>query len=192
MCADDLIPEPMASITHGITINASPASVWPWLVQMGAGRAGWYSWDIIDNGGVKSAQSILTELQSIEVGQIFPAIPGVEDVFVLQALVPAKHLTLCVPASSGGFLVSWEFMLVPLADKVTRLLVRGRIAENWLTDIGGQENSESGPILIERIYGFLAIIPRWIMLPLAWFGHRIMEAKMLRGIKRRAESLTDS
>jgi hypothetical protein len=192
MCADDLIPEPMASITHGITINAPPASVWPWLVQMGAGRAGWYSWDIIDNGGVKSAQSILTEFQSVEVGQIFPAIPGVEDVFVLQALVPEKLLTLCVPASSGGFLVSWEFMLVLLDDKVTRLLVRGRIAENWLTDIGGQENSESGPIFIERVYGFLAIIPRWIMLPLAWYGHRIMEAKMLRGIKRRAESLTGS
>jgi hypothetical protein len=192
MCADDLIPEPMASITHGITINAPPASVWPWLVQMGAGRAGWYSWDIIDNGGVKSAQSILTEFQSVEVGQIFPAIPGVEDVFVLQALVPEKLLTLCVPASSGGFLVSWEFMLVLLDDKVTRLLVRGRIAENWLTDIGGLENSESGPIFIERVYGFLAIIPRWIMLPLAWYGHRIMEAKMLRGIKRRAESLTGS
>jgi len=189
MYADDLIPEPMATITHGITIRGAPADVWPWLVQMGAGRAGWYSWDFIDNGGVGSARSILKDHQNIEVGQIFPAIPGAEDVFVLQALDPGKDLVLCVPSSSGGFLVSWEFMLEPLTDNVTRLLVRGRIGEAWLVDTGGQGDSDSGPILIQRIYGILAIIPRWIMLPLAGFGHRIMEVRMLRGIKRRAESL---
>jgi hypothetical protein len=189
MYADDLIPEPMTCITHGITINAPSGDVWPWLVQMGAGRAGWYSWDLIDNGGVRSARSIMTECQNVEVGQILPAIPGAEDVFVLQALVPGKHIVLCVPSSSGEFLVSWEFMLESLADKVTRLLVRGRIAENWLSDTGGRGESENGRILIERVYGILAIIPRWIMLPLAWFGHRIMEARMLRGIKRRVESL---
>jgi hypothetical protein len=192
MSADDLIPEPIASITHGITINAPSTNVWPWLAQMGAGRAGWYSWDFIDNGGVKSARSILAEHQDIEAGQIFPAIPGAGDVFVLQDLVPGKHLVLCVPASSGGFLVSWEFILVPLADKVTRLLVRGRIADNWLKDTGGQVDPGSGPILIERVYGILVLIPQWIMLPLAWLGHRIMEARMLRGIKRRAESLNRS
>ena len=80
--------------------------------------------------------------------------------------------------------------LEPLTENVTRLLVRGRIAETWLTDTGGGIDSESGPILTQRIYGTLAIIPRWIMLPLAAFGHRIMETRMLRGIKRRAESLS--
>lgn len=189
MNADDLIPEPMASFTHGITIKAPPAEVWPWLVQMGAGRAGWYSWDFIDNGGVRSARSVLAEFQSIEVGQVFPAIPGAEDVFVLQALDPGEDLVLCVPSSSGGFLVSWEFMLAPMTDKTTRLLVRGRVADTWLTETGGQADSENEPILIQRIYNILAMIPRWIMLPLAGFGHRIMEARMLRGIKRRAESL---
>lgn len=188
MYADDLIPEPMASITHAITINTPPAEVWPWIIQMGAGRAGWYSWDVIDNGGVRSARSILPEFQSVEVGQIFPAIPGADDVFVLQALAPKRHLVLCVPSSSEGFLVSWEFALESIDDGVTRLVVRGRISGNWLTDIGGQEDLTSGPILIERVYGMLAIIPQWIMLPLAWFGHRIMEARMLRGIKRRVES----
>jgi len=187
MYADDLIPEPMASITHAITIDAPPVEVWPWLIQMGAGRAGWYSWDFIDNGGVRSARSILAELQSVEIGQIFPAIPGADDVFVLHALDPQRHLVLCVPSPSEGFLVSWEFTLESLDDNVTRLIVRGRIAENWLTDIGGQADATGGPILIERIYGTLAIIPQWIMLPVAWFGHRIMEARMLRGIKRRVE-----
>jgi len=190
MYADDLIPEPMVSITHAITIDAPPVEVWPWLIQMGAGRAGWYSWDFIDNGGVRSARSILAEFQNVEIGQIFPAIPEAEDVFVLQALATKRHLVLCVPSSSEGLLVSWEFTLESLDDNVTRLIVRGRIAENWLTDIGGKAGAKSGPILIERIYGTLAIIPQWIMLPVAWFGHRIMEARMLRGIKRRVE-LTD-
>ena len=111
MYADELIPESMASITHAITIDAPPAKVWPWLIQMGAGRAGWYSWDFIDNGGVKSARSILAEFQNIEVRQIFPAIPGADDVFVLQAFAPKRHLVLCVPSSSEGFLVGWEFAL---------------------------------------------------------------------------------
>ena len=190
MHADDLIPEPMASFTHGITIKAPSADVWPWLVQMGAGRAGWYSWDFIDNGGVPSCRSILAKFQSIEIGQVFPAIPGVEDVFVLHALDPGKDLVLCVPSSSGGFLVSWEFMLEPMTDNTTRLLVRGRVADTWLTDTVGQGDSEDGPILIQRIYSILAMIPRWIMLPLAGFGHSVMEARMLRGIKRRAESLS--
>lgn len=188
MYADELIPEPMASITHAITIGAPPAKVWPWLLQMGAGRAGWYSWDSIDNGGVKSARSILAGLQNVEPGQVFPAIPGAEDAFVLQGLAPNKRLILCVPSSAKGFLVSWEFALESLDDNKTRLIVRGRIAESWLADIGGQVNAESGPILIERVYGALAIIPQWIMLPIAWFGHRIMEARMLRNIKRRVES----
>ena len=189
MHADDLIPEPMASFTHGITIKAPSTDVWPWLVQMGAGRAGWYSWDFIDNGGVPSARSILAEHQNTEVGQVFPAIPGVEDAFALHALDPGKNLVLCVPSPSGGFLVSWEFVLQPMTGNATRLLVRARVADTWLSDTGGQSDSEDGPIMIERVYGLLAMIPRWIMLPVAGFGHRIMEARMLRGIRRRAESL---
>jgi len=95
MGGDELVPEPMASLTHAIMIDAAPAKVWPWLVQMGAGRAGWYSWDFIDNGGVRSASSILEEYQRVEVGQIFPAIPGAEAVFVLQAAIPEERLVLC-------------------------------------------------------------------------------------------------
>ena len=59
----------------------------------------------------------------------------------------------------------------------------------WLTDAGSQVDTEDGSILIQRIYGILAVIPRWIMLPLAASGHRVMEVRMLRGIKRRAESM---
>jgi hypothetical protein len=46
---DAMIPNPLFTSTHAITIDARPEQVWPWIAQMGAGRAGWYSWDAIDN-----------------------------------------------------------------------------------------------------------------------------------------------
>ena len=70
--ADDSIAHPLASLTHVITIRCAPEAVWPWLAQMGAGRAGWYSYDAIDNGGKRSAERIVPELQTVEVGYLFP------------------------------------------------------------------------------------------------------------------------
>jgi hypothetical protein len=46
---DALVPEPIFASTHAITIDAPPERVWPWIAQMGAGRAGWYSWDAISD-----------------------------------------------------------------------------------------------------------------------------------------------
>ncbi|MFZ0860214.1 MAG: hypothetical protein WAN18_06000, partial [Candidatus Sulfotelmatobacter sp.] len=56
---DDLIPQPIGSVNHAITIRRPPRDVWPWLAQMGSGRAGWYAYDFIDNGGRPSAERIL-------------------------------------------------------------------------------------------------------------------------------------
>lgn len=47
---DAMISDPIFTSTHAITVNAPPEQVWPWIAQMGSGRAGWYSWDAIDNG----------------------------------------------------------------------------------------------------------------------------------------------
>jgi hypothetical protein len=188
MKADDLVPNPMASVTHAITINAAADRVWPWLAQMGAGRAGWYSWDFIDNGGIASARSILKEHQQLQIGQIFPAIPGADDAFVLHDFEEGKGLVLCVPSVSGSIIVSWEFLLEPKGKRTTRLVVRSRISDKWLEDSKNQQQTEGGPILIQRIYGIMALIPPWVVLPFALFGHRIMEVKMLRGIKHRAET----
>jgi hypothetical protein len=55
---DEVIPHPISSQTHAITIDVPPDKVWPWLVQMGCGRAGWYSYDLLDNGGRHSATTI--------------------------------------------------------------------------------------------------------------------------------------
>ena len=80
---DLLIPHAVDSWTHATTLRCSTSAAWPWLVQMGAERAGWYSYDWIDNGRQPSAIDIVPELQRPAVGSIFPALPGCRDGFVL-------------------------------------------------------------------------------------------------------------
>jgi hypothetical protein len=124
---DDLIAHPLASLTHAITIRCAPEAVWPWLVQMGAGsRAGWYSYDRLDNGRQPSAMRIVPELQHPAIGSIFPALPGVTDGFTLLAIDPERTLTLGWLASDGTPEVTWTFALDEVSPGVTRLLVRAR------------------------------------------------------------------
>ncbi len=74
---DERIPEAIDTLTHGVTIRRPPRDVWPWLVQMGAGsRAGWYSYDWLDNGRQPSAMRIVPELQHPTVGLSFPRCPA--------------------------------------------------------------------------------------------------------------------
>jgi hypothetical protein len=60
---DELVANAKVRWNHAITIGARPADIWPWLVQMGCRRAGWYSYDGLDNGGVWSAERIVSEFQ---------------------------------------------------------------------------------------------------------------------------------
>ena len=85
---DDLIPQPLGSVNHAITIRRPPHEVWRWLAQMGSGRAGWYAYDFIDNGGQRSAEGILPNYQDIGVGSVLPALPGATDVFVSRSARP--------------------------------------------------------------------------------------------------------
>src|SRR5262247_3317814 len=93
---DALVPDPIFASTQAITIDAPPEHVWPWIAQMGAGRAGWYSWDAIDNGGTPSATSILSAFQAVASGDVMPAIPGATDAFVVAAVDPPRDLVLTV------------------------------------------------------------------------------------------------
>jgi hypothetical protein len=187
MPADSLVTDPIGSMTHAVSIYAPLENVWPWLVQMGAGRAGWYSYDRIDNGGHPSAESILKEYQQIVPGDVLPALPGVTDVFRVAEVEVPRHLVLTVPDASGGIQVSWEFLLKPVDQGCTRLIVRGRISPRWPASTQPQSTSSHSPILIERIYAVLERTPKSLMLVAAGFGHYLMESRMLRGIKRRAE-----
>lgn len=187
MPGDPLVPNPMGMLTNGVTIRASPTNVWPWIVQIGSGRAGWYSYDWIDNGGRASAKSILPEHQQLAPGDIVPAIPGMTDAFCVAAVEPPVHLILTVPDAKGGIQVSYEFLLVLLDHDHTRLIVRGRLSDRWPTATHVSPASSHSPIFIERVYTVLARSPRPLKLAIAYLGHHLMESRMLRGIKRRAE-----
>ena len=188
MPGDHLLQNPIAILTKGITINAPPEKVWPWIVQIGSGRAGWYSYDWIDNGGHASSKSILPEHQHLAPGDIVPAIPGATDVFCVAVVEPPRDLILIVPDAQGGLQVSYEFLLMPLDQDHTRLVVRGRISPGWPSATQAVPASSHPPILIERVYGVLASIPRPLKLGVGFLGHHMMESRMLRGLKLRAET----
>jgi hypothetical protein len=162
-----LIPEPIGSFTHAITIRSPRRVVWPWLAQMGAGsRAGWYSYDLLDNGRRPSPRRVQPELQSLSLGMIFPALPGATDCFELLAFEPPRLLILGWRAPGGAPRMTWAFVLEDAAAGGTRLLVRVRGS---------------------RAYHLLGL-PWWLARRFVGTLHFVMQRKQLLGIARRAEA----
>ena len=129
---DDRIPKPIAVLTHAITIRRPRRDVWPWLAQMGAGnRAGWYSYDRLDNGKRPSATRIIPELQQLKIGMIFPALPNVTDCFTLLAFEPERSLILGWAPTGVPPFVTWTFVLEDAPPNFTRLLVRARASAGY-------------------------------------------------------------
>lgn len=91
LAGDDLIASPDIIETRSLTVEAAPSAVWPWLVQMGHGRGGWYSYDRLDMKG-SSAGSILPQFQDLAAGDIVPTHPG--GGFVVKVVEPQKALVL--------------------------------------------------------------------------------------------------
>jgi hypothetical protein len=75
MPRDEIVGEPSFNATRAVTIHASAQTIYPWIVQMGLTRAGWYSYDLLDNLGRRSAESILPEHQNIQIGDLIPLSP---------------------------------------------------------------------------------------------------------------------
>lgn len=117
---DELLRDPKLRLTHGVTIKGPAAEIWRWLIQMGCRRAGWYSYDGLDNGGVPSSDRILAELQHAAVGDVFPWAPTAEGGFTVLALEPERLLVL----GDAAHTVTWAFALGPLDETHTRLLTR--------------------------------------------------------------------
>jgi len=126
---DELVSSAKIRWTHGITIRARPAEIWPWLIQMGCRRAGWYSYDGLDNGGVPSADRIVPEFQRVEVGGVFPQTTKAEDRFIVRAVEPERALVLGDDAGS----LTWAFVLEPIDEMSTRLVTRSRGAYKRLS-----------------------------------------------------------
>ena len=120
MPGDELVPKAAFNATRGITIDAPPELVWPWIVQMGHGRAGFYSYDLLDNAGYASAESVLAEYQRPQVGDWVPMAKRVNETTAhrVKAFEPNEWMLWTKPDSS------WAWKLVPLEAARTRLIVR--------------------------------------------------------------------
>jgi proline iminopeptidase len=143
----DLIPGGTRSATMATTIDAPPDHVWPWLVQMGTDRAGWYSWDHLDNWGHSSETRIHPEWQEIKVGDRMAAMSDGDVAWEVAALEPERFLGLRMSLDLRGrpfdptevpprFYTDslWAFLLEELPGNRTRLIVSGYWAfqPRWL------------------------------------------------------------
>jgi len=161
LLGDELLADPDIKSTRAVTVGANPGAVWPWLVQMGSGRGGAYTYDWIENLfglGMHSADEILPQFQHLAVDDVLPVGPNGPGMRV-KILEPGRALAF---RSVDGTWV-WAFHLRP-DPAGTRLISRNRIATP----------DASWP---------KRVVNRVVMEP----GSLIMERRMLLGIKERAE-----
>jgi hypothetical protein len=160
MPGDDLVPVAHFHATRAITIDAPPEQVWPWLVQVGFHRAGFYSYDLLDGLGTPSAERLLPEWQDIHVGDVTAPMtdpPTTATSFIIQGFRPPECLVWSKPDSS------WSWTLTALHGGRTRLVTR----------------------LKQRYHRTPSAAITVILLE---FGDFPMMRRMLRGISTRAEA----
>jgi hypothetical protein len=175
MPGDDLVPDADLESTRAVTIDAPPAEVWPWLVQIGHGRGGLYSFDALENlvgCDLHSADAIVPDLQHLEVGDLVRAGPEgypawcvarcePPHTLVLAAVPPGSATDVFDPGRDDATRSVWQWQLVPHRNgRGTRLLSRTRTRFPRSTSA------------------------LWHLLEPVTF---VMERKMLLGIRARAE-----
>ena len=173
---DEFVPDADGSVfTMATTLPAPPDKVWPWLVQMGFGRAGWYSWDRLDNAGNPSADRIVPEWQSVQVGQRLIEASDGRNWFTVELVEPNRTLVLrtIIDLLSGrsvdpnGRLPRayadgvWSFNLRPADGGQTRLVARSR--------------GKTLPALLTRPFG----------LAVGDTAHFIMQTRQFHGLRTR-------
>lgn len=170
---DDLVRSPRWGYLNGIIINATPEGVWPWLAQVGQGRGGFYSFERLENlvgCRIRNADRVLGEHQDVSRGDEIRLAAGAPPLTV--ALVEAERALVLLGGDlrgegrvgRGEARISWGFFLEPVADGRCQLLSRYRAAYGR----GAGTALAYGP---------------WVTGPISL----VMQRKMLRGIKLRAE-----
>ena len=126
MAGDELNSKPSFLATRAITIEGSPEEIWPWLLQMGYGRAGYYGYDLLENAGspegLKSADKILPKFQDFVVGDELPISAVVSMTF--HSIEPNRHLIWLGSEDTDPGAFTWA--LYPLDEDRTRLVSRIR------------------------------------------------------------------
>jgi hypothetical protein len=161
MPGDEIVPDPSFNATRTVTINAPPEDIYPWIVQMGFGRAGWYSYDWIDNLGRPSSSRIIPELQSLRVGDMIPIDPGRKHGFWIKGYVPNEWMLW---GDRHGN-TTWCWGLYPIDERSTRLVTRVKVKYDWLRPT----------ILFNMVFDV---------------GDIVMMRKCLIGIRERAERMS--
>ena len=160
MPGDEIQPRPIFNATRAITIHARSEQIWPWLMQIGYKRAGWYGYDLIDNAGIPSADRILSEWQHLRVGDPVPIWKGIN--FKVAAIAAGRYVVW--ESASGRD--SMALALYPLDPGHTRLVWR----------IHNAPYSWTSPFILIQLFtdlsDFLAV------------------RQNLQGIKARAEGVT--
>ena len=175
---DNIVGSPKVVTNHAITIGRPPAAVWPWLIQMGWHRAGWYTARWVDRllfpANWPSADRLIPELPDLKIGSFVPDGPPETGCgFIVEELDPectlvlrsTSHIPQSWRTNYGASLDwSWTFSLTPLgADgRRTRFLFRSR----WITK----------PWWF-TLFGWLIVVP----------ADFVMSRDMLHGVKERAE-----
>jgi len=125
---DEVVADPTFDATRAITIAARPDQIWPWLLQVGVKRAGWYSYDRLDNFSRPSAREIIPELQNVSVGDVLGMSPdGLQGIHILALDLPRSMMWGTLPDTT------WLWFLEPQADGTTRLITRIRKRYRWLS-----------------------------------------------------------
>jgi hypothetical protein len=176
---DELILEPTAVTMRAVFIAAPPSLVWPWIAQMGQGRGGLYSYDWAENLlglDIHSIGEVRQDLQDLRAGDVVRMVPdgwrGTDTTKVpantVVEIAPGHHVVLrqIIPATGeppAAYDGTWSFIIEPDGVSGSRLIARGR----------NRARTHGGAV-------------QWLLQePI----HFLMERKMLRGIKRRAEGL---
>ncbi len=171
--SDALCPRALITTNHAITIEAPASAVWPWLVQMGWHRGGWYTYRWVDRllfpANEPSAEAILPDLQDLRPGDHIPdGAPETDCYFVVEELEPKKLLVLRSTTHLPPWPPSrwldwvWTYTLEDAGHGRTRLLLRTR--------------ADLGPSVLV-----------WMYRAMLWTDF-VMGRAHLRGIKHRAEA----
>lgn len=174
MAGDAYISPEAPRYTQAIDIDASPEAVWPWLVQVGYKRAGWYNLDGINRlagadyffEGGASARRIIPELQGLAVGDKIHLVPPL-GMTVVELAPPRSLVLVADPDHKGGDNVAWTFALAPRPEGGSRLYSRFA-------------STTPGPPVLQALMAFIN----------DFGGATIQQPAMLWGLKLRAEGRT--